>query len=229
MNIRNPYSLFALRLSAFRTRGRSVVERRITHMAYVMDSASWISPRPVRFQLRRVDIARIAVRVFDQLGRFARTSLAANMLARSTFLGATSKRRPASMASAPDPLANRLADEIRPARARGHRQRQRRVTRQLEMRADRGPTALAGHELRDLGLWNARVLSILLAARWVARALLAAWVLAVGADLVRAERRLAAVAGAAHSHADWLANSCELQIRRRLPLAGFQGQAIFGE
>lgn len=60
-------------------------------------------------------------------------------------------------------------------------------------------------------------------------AFLAAWVLAVDADLVRAEGRVAAVAGAAHAHTDRLGDSGELQIGGRLPLFGLEGEPVFGE
>lgn len=53
--------------------------------------------------------------------------------------------------------------------------------------------------------------------------------LAVDAHLVRTECGLAPVTGAPHAHADRLGDSRELEIGGRLPLAGFEGQAVFGE
>ena len=88
---------------------------------------------------------------------------------------------------------------------------------------------LSGADLEDLGLGNPQLLGILMLMGREAWALLAAWVLAVDADLVRAEGRVAAVAGAAHAHTDRLGDSGELQIGGRLPLFGLEGEAIFGE
>lgn len=60
--------------------------------------------------------------------------------------------------------------------------------------------------LRVLGLAGCRlaILAILVAGGWVSGALCAAGVLAVDAYFLCAEGGFAAVAGTAHSHADWL-------------------------
>lgn len=58
---------------------------------------------------------------------------------------------------------------------------------------------------------------------------LAAGVLAVEADFVGAEGSLAAVAGAADTHADRLGDSLDGHVAGGLPFAGFEGEAVFGK
>lgn len=90
---------------------------------------------------------------------------------------------------------------------------------------------LEGANLGNLRrLRETRLLCILvLIVRWESWAFLAAWVLAVDTDLVRAKGGVAAMTGTAYAHADRLGDSRKLQIGRRLPLAGFEGEAIFEE
>lgn len=64
---------------------------------------------------------------------------------------------------------------------------------------------------------------------WVTRAFLAPDVLAVDADSIRAESRLAPVAGTTDSHADWLAHALNCHVARRFPFAWFEAKAIFGK
>jgi len=64
----------------------------------------------------------------------------------------------------------------------------------------------------DPRLGDTRLLCIFFVLMCEPWALLAAWVLAVDTDLVRAEGRVAAVAGAAHTHSDRLGDSGKLQI-----------------
>ena len=200
-------------------------------MTYIMHTASRLLERPLGFQqLGRIDIARIAVRILVQLGRLARTAFAADMVAGLALLVARLVHSPAHVAAAADSLAHRLVDEVGPARARRHLQRRQRVARQPELvRVDGGGAELAGPDLGDLGTLDAWVVLILLAGGREARALLAARVLAIDAHLVRAEGRLAAVAGAVHSHANRLGDPRELEVGRRLPLAGLECQPVFGE
>lgn len=229
-NVRNPYSLGAFGLATFATRIGSVVVARSAHMADVMHSAPRFLERPIGLQQDgRLDVARVAVRILVQLGRLPRTALAANVVARLALLRAGIEHRAARMADAPDSLAHRLADEVRPARARRHRQRRQRVARQPKVLTDREGAELASPDLGDLGLGDARMLVILLVRRREARAFLAAQVLAIDAHLVRTEGGLAAVAGAVHAHADRLGDPGELEIGGRFPLAGLQRQAVLAE
>jgi hypothetical protein len=74
--------------------------------------------------------------------------------------------------------------------------------------------------------------SLLLVLRFrcgVSRAILAADVLAVDADLVGAKGGLAAMAGTADAHPDGLDDPLDGHIARSLPLARFERQSIFGE
>ena len=65
--------------------------------------------------------------------------------------------------------------------------------------------------------------------RRVAGALLATDMLAVGAKLIDSERSLAAVTGAANSHANRLCHTLDLGVGGRPPFSGFQSQSILGE
>lgn len=83
-----------------------------------MDPTAGFSESAIRLQLqqiRRVDVAGIAIRILVQLGRFAGTLLAANMLAALALLGSTGKRLSTRVAGSPDSLPHGLADEILPA------------------------------------------------------------------------------------------------------------------
>ena len=87
-------------------------------MAYVMDPTAGFSESAIGLQLqqiRRVDVARIAIGILIQLGRLAGTLLAANMFATLALLGSTGKRLPTRVAGPPDSLPHGLADKILPA------------------------------------------------------------------------------------------------------------------
>lgn len=133
-NVRNPYSCCTPRLSTFRTSISPFVVGSVTDMAYVMDSAPRFLVRPLGYQLGRLNIARIAIGVFFEFGRSPWTFLAAYVLARFALLRSRSEHRPAGMTSASNPLADRLADKILSASARGQRERRMRVTCQPEVR-----------------------------------------------------------------------------------------------
>lgn len=150
--------------------------------------------------------------------RVSRTDLAANMMAAGTLGRPRSKSRLASMTGAPDPLTNGLANEILTARARGNGQ-----GRLPDLRGHGGRLAL-GHQRMEGGLGV-----VLGLGRRMTRTLLATGVLAVDADLVRAESGLAAVAGAADTHADGLGDALDGHVARRLPLARLQSHSIFGK
>jgi len=88
-------------------------------MTYVMDPTARHPESAIELQLeqiRRIDIARIAIRILIQLGWFTRTLFAANMLAALAFLGSAGKCLPTRMTSPPDPLAHVLLGEILPTR-----------------------------------------------------------------------------------------------------------------
>lgn len=234
MNVRNPYSFRTLRLATLPTSIGPFIVARVADMANVMDPTARLPESAIGLQLEqvwRVDIARITIRILIQLGWLAGTLLAADMLAVLALLGIGGKGLPTRVTAPPDSLAHSLADEIRPARTRLHLQRGIGVTRQLEVLVERRGAVLSGADLGDLGLGDTRLARRILAVlvRWESWALLAAWVLAVDADLIRAEGCVAAVAGAAHAHADGFGDPCELQIGGRLPLFGLESQAVFGE
>lgn len=184
-----------------------------------MNSAPRLLKRPIRFQIqfRRFSIPGIPIRILIQLRRLARTLLAPYMATRSALLRARRKDCFAFMTSPANTLSDWLLDEILSARARGHTQRCGGVTCKTQVRRVRLSAILAGLNLglnfRDLALGVRGVLiGILFAGWWVAGTFLAAWVLAIDADFVGAEGCFAAVTGAAHSHADRLGNSGELQV-----------------
>lgn len=138
------------------------------------------------------------------------------MLARFAFLGSRCEHGLARMARTPDPLADRLADEILSTCARGQRERCIGVAGQLEIRVQTGAGAgMTGLNVGDLELGHAELFLALFLLAGGGReswAFLASRVLAVDADLVRAEGRLAPVAGAAHSHADRLVHPGKLEV-----------------
>ena len=96
----------------------------------------FISPLRLRLELARFTIAGIAMRILVRVGGYARALLAAQVLAILTLLGAFDKIHSTSMAGAMDSLANRFPDEVRPARARGQRQRRQRVARVSQVRRE---------------------------------------------------------------------------------------------
>lgn len=232
-NIRNAYSLSTLRLSTLRTGIRALVVGRVTDVAYVVDTAPRFLESPLGYQPGRLDVTGVAIGVFVGLVRCPRTLLAADMLARLALLGSRCERSIARMTGTSNPLADRFADEILSACARRQRERCIGVAGQLEIRVQAGAGAgVAGPNLGHLELGYAQLflaLVFLAGGGREPRAFLAAGVLAVDADLVRAEGRLTPVAGAAHSHADRLGHPCQLEVGGRLPLAGFQGQTVLGE
>lgn len=181
-------------------------------MAYVVDSTSRFLEGPVGHQFGRLDVTGVATRVFLQTVRCPRTFLAARMLARLALLGSRGEHGLAPMTGAPDSLANGLADKVLSACARGQRERCIGVAGQLEVRVQTGTGAgMTGPDLGDLELGRAQLLlalSFLPCGGRESRTFLAARVLAVDADLVRTEGRLAPVACAAHSHADRLVDPC---------------------
>lgn len=80
-----------------------------------MDSMACFPVGAIGLQLQRrgrIDIARIAIRVFVQPGWVAGTILAADMLAVLAFLGAAGKGCPTRMAVSSHTLPHRLADQI---------------------------------------------------------------------------------------------------------------------
>lgn len=201
-----------------------------------MNSAPRFLERPLVLQSKQIDITwrlripRISIRILLQLDGFTGTSLAANMAALRALLGATRKDSSASVTIAAHPLLDGLADQILAARARRHRQRRLRVAGVAQESRDIELAALAGADLGDLGLRDRGVLvGVTFAGWWRTWALLAAWVLAVHADLVGTKSCLAAVAGAAHSHADRLGDPGQLEVGGGFPFAGFQGKPVFGE
>lgn len=140
------------------------------------------------------------------------------------------KHRLARVAPPAHTLNDLFPNQILPPRARGHHQRRRRVTRQLEMRRNRERARLPGANFGDARPGHARLLIVArFAGWWEARAFLASGVLAVDADLFRAEGGFAAVAGPVDAHADWLGDSGELDVRWRFPFTRFEGEAVFGE
>lgn len=185
-------------------------------MAYVVDSAPRFLECPLRYQLGRLDVTGVAIRIFVGLVRRPRTFLAAGMLARFALLGSRGEHCIARMAGAPDPLTDRLANKILSACARRQRERCIGVAGQLEIRVQTGTGAgVAGPDFGNLKLGHAHMLLALVFLAGGGResgAFLAAGVLAVDADLVRAEGRLAPVAGAAHSHADRLVHPGQLEV-----------------
>lgn len=142
------------------------------------------------------------------------------MLATSTFRSMRCENRIAAMTSPSNFLPGLSADKILATGARGECQ-----------------FVLFERRLRGLGLLRKNVLqrcsgAFLLVLRlgcWVSRALLAADVLAINADLVGAERSLAAMAVSSDSHANGLGDALNRYVAGGLPLAGLQSHSILGE
>ena len=155
--------------------------------------------------------------------RIARTDLAPNMLATGALGGMRSEYRITPVTCPSHSLPDWPADEILTAGSRGQRQLvlswlglYRLHCLGLRLLGEKGLERGPGLFLLVLGLRLG-----------MARAFLASNVLAVHADLVGAESRLAAMAGAADSHAAGLGDTLNGDIASGLPLSRFQGHSIF--
>lgn len=188
-----------------------------------MYSTSWFLESPVGYQLGRINIARIAIRILVELGWFSWTFLAAYMVTGSALLGTLDKSCLAYMTSASNPLNNILANEVLAARTGGNRKWNGWISRILEVRCQRDGATLTRTNFANLGLGNQFALGLSLLFRgWEARALLAARVLAVDADLLGTEGRFTAVTSSTNSHANRLGHSGQFDIAGgSLPFAGF--------
>lgn len=153
--------------------------------------------------------------------RVARAHCASNMLASTAFRSIRSEHSTTLMTCPADSLSGRVVDDILAAGAR--RQRKRRL---LGFMLHRDSFV---QFLRDNGLeCSLGVVPVVvgLGGR-VVRAALAADVLAVDANFVRAKGGLAAMAGTAHSHPDRSDNTLDGRIARGPPFSRLKGQSVF--
>ena len=158
--------------------------------------------------------------------RIAWASLAADVAASGAFLDMLLEHGIAAMAGATNATPDRFVDEILPTSARGDGEKRIRL---LDF-------PLVGFGLGGLGgfglpllLPGSSLLLFLGTGGRITGAFLAADVLAAGTNLVGAKRGLAAMAGAADTHANWLLDALDVQFLRRHPFMGLQGEAIFGK
>lgn len=148
------------------------------------------------------------------------------MVAVRALFGIANEQGVASVARPANSLSDRLADEILAA-GPGRNGELRSLALLLRLRR----LCLSG---RRLGLFGGfglgpRLLLFLGPSGRVTGALLAAHMLAVGADPVGAKGRLAAVAGPADPHANRLLDTLDVQVARRHPLFRLESQAILGK
>lgn len=149
--------------------------------------------------------------VFFRFSWIARAGLASDMLALLALLGSSCKQSLALMAVAADTLADRFADNVLATLGRWASKERSGAAMSPHLRGQvhREVAALAKN-LGELGLGNRRLSGrglVLGTGGRRARAFLAAWVLAVDADLFWAKGGLAAVAAAADTHANGLGDS----------------------
>ena len=167
--------------------------------------------------------------------RIPRTLLATYVPATNALRSIRGRKQIAALVTiASNPLSSRSSNQILTTRARRNRKL---PFPNLASRHDRRTVRIPspGFPLRDssfrgqLGLLLLLLLRGLALGRRVTRTFLATSVLAVDADLVGAEGSLASVTSASNTHANWLVHTLDGHVAGRFPLAGFKGEAIFGE
>lgn len=167
--------------------------------------------------------------------RIPRTLLATYVPTTNTLRSIGRRKQIAAQVTiASNPLSSRSSNQILTTRARRNRKL---PFPNLASRHDRRTVRIPspGFPLRDssfrgqLGLLLLLLLRGLALGRRVTRTFLATSVLAVDADLVGAEGSLASVTSASNTHANWLVHTLDGHVAGRFPLAGFKGEAIFGE
>ena len=169
--------------------------------------------------------------------RIPRTLLATYVPTTNTLRSIGRRKQIAAQVTiASNPLSSRSSNQILTTRARRNRKL---PFPNLASRHDRRTVRIPspGFPLRDSGFHGQLGLLLLLLLllrglaleRRVTRTLLATGVLTVNADLVGAEGSLAPMTGASNTHANRLVHTLDGHVAGRFPLAGFKGEAIFGE
>ena len=169
--------------------------------------------------------------------RIPRTLLATYVPATNALRSIRGRKQIAALVTiASNPLSSRSSNQILTTRARRNRKL---PFPNLASRHDRRTVRIPspGFPLRDSGFHGQLGLLLLLLLllrglaleRRVTRTLLATGVLTVNADLVGAEGSLAPMTGASNTHANRLVHTLDGHVAGRFPLAGFKGEAIFGE
>lgn len=228
MDSRFAYALVTAGMAATGTLSGALDEVTMTLFALPADSGPRLPPHAsglfqlqllllLELQLRLAagaDVAGIPLRPLVEFGGFAGALCAAHMAALlANGGGCGDEHVVALVAGATDALARVLVDQL--AARLGFQGEEL-----LLLRLDLGGGGIG------LGLLFGRRLLL-----GVAGALLAALVLAVGADLVGAVCGAAVVAGAVHAHADGLLNPLHADglLRGGDPFVRLQGQAVLGE
>lgn len=164
------------------------------------------------------------IKFFFEHIRIARTLLATNVFALGALRCSSNEEIVAPVAVTADPLLDRFADQILTTGAGGNRKH-----RQLGLLLLRTSLLFRCSSGCDLRLRLFLLLLFFGLGGRITSALLAAHVLAVDADLVGTKRGLAAVTGATNSHANRFLDAFDVQVARRYPLFGLQGESILGE
>jgi hypothetical protein len=133
------------------------------------------------------------------------------MMTADTLLRALGKESSAQVAMSSDSLVDSLLHKVSPSRTGSFCEWRGWIAAQLEMGREMKHAILLGANLMQSDLRHRWLFTFGLG-WWEPGTFLASDVLAVDTDLLRAECCFAAVAGTAHSHANWLGYSSKLVI-----------------